>query len=1377
MSRRASMLLLAALSSSEVVAAQPATTFTHIRAEDGLPSPTVWSIAQDPRGFMWFATSSGLVRYDSVEMTVYRHDPQDPRSLVHDDVSTLLVDSSGTLWVGTADGLARYVPSTDSFDRFVHDEDNASTLAGDLVTALAEDSTGAIWVGAGGLNRLNPNTGEATRYRHDAEVPESLSNDFIWAIHVDADGRLWLGTNGGGLDRFDPATERFEHIELGPADAEERNQLDGIVRALYEDSAGSLWAGTDGGLNRIDMATGEREFLEYDYDAPAGSDGILDNIVTAIYEDRAGNVWIGTGETGLSRYDPESQSFTHYQVDSSDPNSLGSDQVTCIFEDRSGLLWFGGRGLSRLDLASEQLLVHRPPPGDLASAIAAAPMSMLVDADSRVWLANMNGMARLDRAANVWSTHLFVPERPDYPDNRVYAMHDGTDGWFYVGLPQHIALYTREVDSYGPSIIPLPGTPNIIYRDREGTLWAGIPYFGLVRLPGRNGEYQEYLRPEADDATSISSDYPYFVHEDSHDRFWVGTLDGLNLLDRATGRFTRYLYNGPVDNGPSSKEFLAVAESVSGELWLGTGGGLNRFDPESGVFSHYRVSDGLAHDRVNAVAIDDTGFVWAGTDGGLSRLDPANGAIRNFFVQQGLPDNEVMALATAPDGELYIATQGGMVSLYPESFLDQAVAPPDVAITGIQISDLPVPVDKASGAGANSQFAPLSLTHRDRTLSFDLAVLDYRNPEKNRFAWMLEGIDMDWHYSRGAQRTAMYTTLPPGRYRFLYRGANASGVWAEGASAIDLTVSPAPWRTGWAYAAYALLALAGVVALVAWRTHEVTARAHTLETTVAARTRELRAQRDTIEQQSQQIREAAQTKDRLYANVSHEFRTPLTVILGPVERLLQRESAPDQRAHLETIRRNARRLLRLVEQLMDFARLDAAKIADPTPQPAGKRASLLAESFQTLAEDNELVLRIDCDPDVWVNCDADAFEKIVVNLVSNAIKYNRPGGTVDVRVIRSDDDSAELSVADTGIGIAPEHESQVFARFHRAAEIDERIPGTGLGLALVKELAAANNCVVELETQQGIGTTVRVRMPAAAAGKDTEAQRQLSDIARFEIETVRPTQLSRIEAGKTETDANARALIIEDNEDLAAYIAESLGPAYSCEIAHDGETGLRIGLETIPDVIVCDLMLPKVNGLEVIRQIKSDDRTCHVPVVMLTARADEESRLSGLRALADEYLTKPFSEAELCQRIENLLAIRELLRQRFGRQLLVESKSEDGDTLSERDRRFIARCDQVLNQHCADSEFSLAQLANAVAMSERQLQRKLKALTDNTPREYIRNFRLKKALELLLAGERIGEIAFNVGFTSQAYFTSCFKARFGAAPTLYLQQQDRGQLT
>jgi len=1354
-------------------AAEPATTFTHVGAEDGLPSPTVWAVAQDPQGFMWFATSSGLARYDGLEMFVYRHDPQNSRSLVHDDISALLVDRAGTLWIGTAAGLSRYDPSTDSFDSITHDSADPNSLAGNLVTALAEGKDGAIWVGAGGLNRFEPLLGRVTRYPSDPGSPASFSKDVIWAIHIDAANQVWIGTNGSGLVRLNPSNSIVENIELGPVDPSERNQLDNIVRTIQQDRSGALWVGTDGGLNRLDLKLGKRQFFEYDSDEPASTSSIVGNIVTAIFEDSVGNLWIGSGESGLNRYDQTTGQFIHYQLNPADPNSLGSNLVTSIFEDRTGLLWFGGRGVSRLDLTSEQMLIHKPPRDHLATAVAAAPVSMLIDQQGLVWVANMNGMARLDRSTESWSSHLLVPGHPDYPDNRVYAMHDGSDGWFYVGVPQHIALFTRQYDSYGPTIISMRNTPSLIHVDRSGTIWAGVPYQGLARLPVRSGEDQEYFLPDANNPASLSSDFVYFVHEDARNRFWVGTLDGLNRLDRSSGSFERFMYDSSNVEGPSHKEFLAVAETADGDLWFGTGRGLNRLDGNATRFQAYLESDGLAHNRVNAVAVDHLGNVWAGTDGGLSRLNPASGQIQSFYVQHGLPDNEILQLAIAPSGELYIATQGGLVSLSPDKLVALGTTA-QIAVTGFEVFNTPVSGSGDQGprlSGPIGDTSQITLTHRDRVFSLDLAVLDYRDPEENRYAYMLEGLDPDWVYAEGAQRRVTYTTLPAGRYQFLYRGADSSGRWGETTQAIQLTVLPAPWLTWWAYTLYATVAILAFVGLVILRTRTATVRASKLETTVRRRTRELRRQRDTVELQSQRLQDIATAKDQLYANVSHEFRTPLTIILGPLERLLRREHSPSRRGHLETIRRNAQRLLRLVEQLLDLARLDAAKAVDPSPQPAGNRVHTLVQSFNTLAEDEGIQLTSRPAPAVWATCDATALDTIVVNLLSNAIKYTPRAGQIRVTVEPDDEDWTTITVTDTGIGIPQDQQANIFERFYRADDQAEGIPGSGLGLALVKELVLANAGEIALRSEEGVGTSFTIRLPAAEPLTPSAASAEGLELVEREVALLKPQQViehdDQIEAG-----TRSRVLVIEDNQDLCRHFKEVLGENMHCEFAHDGKSGMDYAVESIPDMIICDVMLPKLNGYEVTRQLKQDDRTCHIPIILLTARADEESRLRGLRTLADDYITKPFSEAELRQRVDTLLAVREILRQRYSKELDHPELAEPLVTLSQRDQNFIGRVKKTLNLNFSDPEFSTTDFASGVAMSERQLQRKLKALMNYTPREYLRNYRLQQGAKLLRAGASVADAAYSVGFLSLSYFAKCFKAQFGVTPSDVLDSSD-----
>jgi signal transduction histidine kinase/DNA-binding response OmpR family regulator len=643
-------------------------------------------------------------------------------------------------------------------------------------------------------------------------------------------------------------------------------------------------------------------------------------------------------------------------------------------------------------------------------------------------------------------------------------------------------------------------------------------------------------------------------------------------------------------------------------------------------------------------------------------------------------------------------------------------------------------------------------------------VLDYRDPEKNRYAYMLEGLDPDWVYAEGSQRRVTYTTLPAGRYQFLYRGADSSGRWGETPQALQLTVLPAPWFTWWAYTLYIAVALLAFAGLVILRTRAATVRAGQLEATVRRRTRELRRQRDTVELQSQRLQDVAAAKDQLYANVSHEFRTPLTIILGPLERLLRREHSPASRGHLETIRRNAQRLLRLVEQLLELARLDAAKAVDPSPQPAGNRVHTLVQSFDTLAEDQGIQLTSQSAPAVWATCDADALDTIVVNLISNAIKYTPRSGQISVSVEPDGEDWVAITVADTGIGIPEDEQANVFERFYRADDQAEWTPGSGLGLALVQELVLANGGEIDLQSEEGNGTRVTVHLPAAEPATPSTTTNKGLELVEREVVLLSSRQAVEQDE-QAETGTLPRVLVIEDNQDLCRHFNEVLRDSLRCDFAHDGKSGLDLAVESIPDVIICDVMLPKLNGYEVTRQLKQDDRTCHIPIILLTARADEESRLRGLRTLADDYITKPFSEAELRQRVDTLLAVREILRQRYSKELDQPGLAESVVMLSQRDQHFMDRVKKTLSQRYSDPEFSTSEFASSVAMSERQLQRKLKALINYTPREYVRNYRLQQAMTILQAGSSVADAAYSVGFLSLSYFAKCFKAQFGVTPS------------
>jgi len=713
------------------------------------------------------------------------------------------------------------------------------------------------------------------------------------------------------------------------------------------------------------------------------------------------------------------------------------------------------------------------------------------------------------------------------------------------------------------------------------------------------------------------------------------------------------------------------------------------------------------------------------------------------------------------NGLIYLATAEGVVSFDPAKF-DLSRNPPAVALTDFRLFNKSVPIQSASIASplpsAIGLAKHLTLGPEDTLISFSFSALDYSNPAIHSYAYRLQGFDDGWIETDASRRIATYTALPPGDYEFQVRAAVNGREWAGETPSLGLSVLPPWWRTIFAYIAYVVVIMSLLFTFLQLRTRSLRLRSSQLKALVTERTAELSSKTQTIE-------ELMDAKDQYFTRVSHEFRTPLTIILGPIERLLDGHVDFEARRYLNTVQRNANRLLRLVDQLLGLSRLDAGKGEAAAPHAVQPTIRYIVASMDSLAERKNIKMTADAVDDVWVNVSADALEEIVINLLSNALKYTPSGGEVSVAA-GLDGQSVYITVRDTGSGIPVDQQEDVFERFYRVDDLAETAPGSGLGLALVKEMVIANDGTIELDSTEGTGTCIRVILPAADKPAELlqDIDAQIGNRLATEVEMALPDQplTGTISAAD---DAMPNLLIIEDNVDLCKHLQAIFTGHLHCDFAHDGQSGIDKAVEIIPDAIICDVMLPRINGFEVTRQLKQDDRTCHVPIIMLTARVDEESRIEGLKSLADDYLAKPFSEVELRQRVDTLLAVREILRDRFSKELDRSGLDAFKASLTEHDRRFIERVEKVLEQEYSEPDFSTSKFANGVAMSERQLQRKLKAIMNYSPREYLRKFRLKKAMKLLESGSSVADAAYSVGFTSLSYFAKCFKAQFVLTPS------------
>lgn len=584
-------------------------------------------------------------------------------------------------------------------------------------------------------------------------------------------------------------------------------------------------------------------------------------------------------------------------------------------------------------------------------------------------------------------------------------------------------------------------------------------------------------------------------------------------------------------------------------------------------------------------------------------------------------------------------------------------------------------------------------------------------------------------------------------------------------------VSAPWWQSSWAFGLCFVSIVFVLIGYVRWRTSNLTRRANMLEQTLKERTARITEHERQIQHQAMDLEELLHLKERLITNISHEFRTPLTLILGSTRRLMHRTTDLQHRPQLQLIRRNGQRLLRLVNQLLDLAYLGADEPLARSAQPVSITVDAISESFQPLAEDKGLQLTVDRNDELWANCTADALEKILLNLLSNAIKFTPAGGSITVGTKPGKNNMVEVSVSDTGIGIPPAEHEVVFERFHRV-DCGETLPGAGIGLALVKELVLAHGGSVSLNSQPGRGSTFTVQLPRCEGG--VPQVRSVREVGSDEATVLELEVLDTIEerhevaAVSVEND-KPLVLIVEDNADLQHYIVELLNETYQCIVAGDGEKALELGFEQVPDLLLLDLMLPKLDGFQVSHALKEDERTSHIPIMMLTARDDLDSRMESWKEKVDGYLTKPFDDDELKTRIANLLEIRDILKCRFSSQFFAETKPNHA--ADQKEDGFLKKLELVFERSHSDPDFNASRMASEMCMSMRQLQRKLKAITGHHPAEILRSYRLRKAREWLQKGMQVGHAADAVGFSSPTYFTSCFKAQFGQTPSEYQNQQ------
>jgi signal transduction histidine kinase/ligand-binding sensor domain-containing protein/DNA-binding response OmpR family regulator len=1348
--------------------------FEHLTVEDGLSVNTVICFLQDSRGFLWIGTYNGLNRYDGYNFKTFKNTLDDSASISDNYIRALCEDEKGNIWVGTmSGGLNKFIRETEKFIRFQHNPLDSNGISSDAIFSLCFDKSGYLWVGneKNGLDRFDINKGKFYHYRHDPDEPFSLSSNSVFVVYVDKKNVLWVGTTGGGLNKFINEKEHFitfKHLENDPESISSNR-----IVSMYEDPSGNLWIGTrDGGLNKFDPSL--NKFKRYGHN-PNNPNSLTDNYAWVVYGDSEELIWIGTYSGGLNLFNKKDETFSCFRKDYSDPNSLSDDAVYSIYEDRSGILWFGtwSGGLNKYNKEKKKFVTYSHNPNDKNSLSNNSVYAIYKDRSGILWVGTAGGgLNKIEETKNKFTHFQHNPNDPNsISSNNIYSICEDDAGYLWVATDdaglnkldkktnrfQHFKNDPNDPNSLSSNAI------SQIFLDSFGDLWIGTSVGGLNRLQNNQKDFKHY-KHNPDNPKSLSPRMVYSFYEDRAGNLWIGTHgDGLMMYKRDTDDFTHYKNNPTnLSNSLSSNIISTICEDEKGMLWIGTDGrGLNRFDKEKNQFKLYAEKNGLANDIVNGI-LHENGKLWISTGRGISKFDIDSETFTNYNTRDGLLDNEFNAWAytKSSTGEMYFGGSNGLNRINPQEIKSNPYIPP-IVITGFQILHKPVAVGFDSLWGkvilekSITESEEIVLSYKENILTFEIAALDFHSPEKNQYEYLLEGFDKHWIRTDANHREITYTNLDPGEYTLRARGSNNDDVWNETGMSLKIIILPPWWSTWWSYILYGFV----IMILFSGSTRFYLNR------------QRLKSQLQLEQEHAKKLEEVDKIKSNFYANISHEFRTPLMLILGPIEKLLSRVKDEENQKQAGLIKGNAKRLLTLINQLLDLSRLEAGKLK--LKASFGNIAQFvkgLAMEFESIAERKDISLKVLMEKEVVeAYFDKEKLEKIITNMLSNAFKFTPSGGRITVKLSETLSNQVEIIIRDSGIGIPRSEMSKIFDRFYQVdGSITREHEGTGIGLALTKELVELHKGNIFVDSVEGHWTEIKLQFPL---GREHLADDEIIDPADFEMHKVENIDEFTKEDSEVEDSLNENlidktiVLIVEDNPDVREYIKDALTDHYHVEEAANGEQGLRKAEKLIPDLIVSDIMMPKMDGYEMMRQLKQNDKTSHIPIILLTAKSDKDSKLQGLGLGADDYLIKPFDSEELLARIKNLIETRRFLQEKFGSGATILQKPEK-EKLSCLDEQFLSRVMMVIDEHLAEEEFSIEEFGKDVGMSRSQVHRKLKALTGKSTSIYLRTVRLAKAKEMIEQKKgTISEISYWVGFSSPAYFSRCFKEEFGHAPS------------
>ncbi len=1291
--------------------------FKHIGLEEGLSQSTVLDITQDTGGSLWVATFNGINRYDGYDFTVYRQEEGKPGSVGDNVIYTVKADEKGGIWAGTKSGISYYDPEKDSFHNYSYQVEGDPTAVTKIEFIDAE--------------RLLVNTSAGLFVFHIPDtsfirtgLPEKLFRLKATAIYRHQD-HLYIGADNG-LWRYTFSTRAWVQLQASPLGKKE-------ILTILQQGDNQLWIGTEGnGLYRMDLTT--RKLHPY-----TTRNGLSSDFVRSLALDTENRLWIGTF-TALDIYDETTDSFRVYTSNRLQNQSLSQSSIRSIFKDAQGGMWLGTYfgGLNYYHPLRERFAhLHYLPDGNSLNDNVIG--CIVEDATGNLWIGTNNG------GVNCYNTQ-----------------------------SGHFAYYTKE-QGLGANDV------KTIYVDEtEQKVYIGTHTGGLNLLDRRTGRIERLMAEK--DTTMDKNVYAILPNADGR-YLWIGTLGSLLRFDTSTRTFSSipvgvkriralmkdrkgHLWIGGEDgleiytiqgdtlaslpNGEGKEEAFSIYsfyEDTQGTIWIGTRDGLYGCHEAPKEWVRYTVADGMPNATVYGILEDGQQRLWISTDNGLACFEPDKQRFRNFTDIDGLQSNQFtpQAYCRTSDGQMLFGGINGITRFKPEELQDNPYAP-QVILTDLKLFGQSVrPQDGTNILEKHiSRTESITLTHRQASFSLDFVVPNYLADKHNTFAYKLDGYDDQWYETDNTQRRATYTNLPPGNYHFRVKAANNDGKWCDKETELPIKILPAWYQTWWAIGLFTL-ATVGVIGLL------------------------IHVQWERIDKMRQ--KELQEMKTRFFINISHELRTPLTLIVAPLQDLLDKTTDKWARTQLEHIKRNTDRLLHLVNQLMDYRRAEKGvfelRIRHIDIHPLVEK---IFRFYENLARKKHIDYNLYSEMEnrkVW--CDSGYIELILNNLLSNAFKYTNEGQSISV-VLKMESDNLLLQVKDTGIGIPVNKQAKIFERFY---QVENEHMGSGIGLSLVQKLVEMHHGRIEVDSTVGKGSCFSVSLPASSsayakeehASGPSDSDAPVYSTNRQEMYIIDTEETTQEEIPGSDPHRQETILVVEDNEEIRKYLSRGLSTYFQVKEVANGAEAWEILKTKEIHLVLTDIMMPVMDGIQLCKNIKQNLKTCHIPVIILSAKAEIRDQMDGLQVGADDYIAKPFSLSFVIMKIKNILRTHYRAIEHYSKSLEIEPEKI---ALNPLDEEFLTKAVDMVEKHLDKVDFSADEFAREMGMSRSSLHLKMKGVTGESTTEFIRKIRFNHACKLLKEGRyNVAEISTMVGFNTPSYFATSFKKYMGCLPSEY----------